>query len=503
MVAKKAMARKNISDLLLASLIYNTCRFPSIASNGIDLYERASAVFGRKLVNFMVQHTFFTHFCGGESVEAVKSTIAKLKSDNVGGILDYAVERAGAADENLAVLLEEIQAVHDLAPDGYAAVKVTALGDLELLKRMSTILVEIKRFYARIANPTVPVTFISELQPFELEKEGLLPPSISWENFQKGWDTFFVTESEEQVRAEFERHNPINGQIDLINWMQSFSLVDLANLTSKCKETGPLARSMLTESELKDMTLMLDRLETLMEKAYKLNVRVLVDAEFYSTQPAINHVVLNLQRKYNKTRPIVNNTYQCYLKGMDRRVDNDLQRSIREGWFFGGKIVRGAYMVSEAQEAASMNRASPILGTKETTDQMYDSIAEMLITHPSKPEFMMASHNVESCVKLAEMADEESAKRISFGQLYGMADHLTFYLAEKNLKVYKYIPYGPVDEVIPYLIRRAQENSSILGGPNVVMERKMVSADIFRRLKYLFLMIPSGCLVFYWPSSVC
>jgi len=238
-----------------------------------------------------------------------------------------------------------------------------------------------------------------------------------------------------------------------------------------------------------------------MDLAQQLGVRVMVDAEWVDIQPAIDHLVLFLQRKYNAgDQPIVFQTYQTYLKGMHCSVLRDLERSKREGWYFGAKVVRGAYMVSEREKAQTRGVESPICETYEATEKNFHDTIESILSHnvpaggsigrkgssgkDAEAEMLIASHNrgsIELVIRrMQELGKDQTG--VYFGQLLGMADHLTFTLAKNNYKAYKYVPYGPIDEVVPYLIRRTQENSAILGSPGVQEERQMVSHELRRRI---------------------
>lgn len=182
------------------------------------------------------------------------------------------------------------------------------------------------------------------------------------------------------------------------------------------------------------------------------------------------------------------NTYQTYLKSSLNWCQRDMDRSRREGWAFGAKVVRGAYMVSERQRAKDLGIESPISDSYEDTEKNFHNILGQILKRKAKggaAEVMVASHNQDSVrfvVGEMQRLGIRPEDGVYFGQLLGMADHLTFTLGRHGYKSYKYIPYGPIGEVIPYLIRRTQENSSILGSPGVQKERAMVRREIRRRL---------------------
>jgi len=329
-------------------------------------------------------------------------------------------------------------------------------------------LIEIEAFFSKLAanSPSGSVT------------------ELTFDDFLIGWERFFNVSSVENVRAAFDKvDTDKDGIIDIIDWMSSLSILDLPQLVSSCKEQGPLYRAALNEDELVQMKNLIRRCDEVCRLAADLGVRVMIDAEWTAIQPAIDNTIMHMQRRYNKKSAVVFSTYQSYLVGSHDRVKRDLERSIREQWMFGTKVVRGAYMVSERERANRLNLPSPIWGSYRETEQNFHAVLNTLLSHPST-EVMVASHNERTMKFVIEKLFEYSKPKsqVYFGQLLGMADHLTFTLAAQKFQAYKYIPYGPVDEVMPYLIRRTQENSTLLGTPAVVEERKMLFHELKRRL---------------------
>jgi proline dehydrogenase len=229
---------------------------------------------------------------------------------------------------------------------------------------------------------------------------------------------------------------------------------------------------------------MINRLEMLATAAAKHNVALMVDAEQSYMQPSIDHLALNLQRKYNQEHAVIFNTFQCYLKDSVHRVKIDLVRAKREKFKFACKLVRGAYMVQERKRAIDMKYKDPIHDTITDTHENYDNIVELLLDHNSIASFMVASHNEESVHRTTELMHARGIPKsnggVYFGQLKGMCDHVSFSLGHAGYKVFKYVPYGPVKEVIPYLVRRAEENVDLMQGAG--KESSMLKNEIFRRM---------------------
>jgi proline dehydrogenase len=203
-------------------------------------------------------------------------------------------------------------------------------------------------------------------------------------------------------------------------------------------------------------------------------------------------LVLELQYTYNSKSvtdfPVIYNTYQCYLKDASRRLRADLERSKRYDYHFGAKLVRGAYMESERALAASLGLPSPIHETKANTDACYNDAVKFLLGQSTKSdsnvEFMCATHNQDTIEKaihiMGELNIDPQDRTISFAQLYGMMDNLTYNLGKHGFRAFKYVPYGEVKMVMPYLLRRANENSSLSGGAR--KELRMISRELRRRL---------------------
>ncbi|MEW5306013.1 MAG: hypothetical protein WDW36_008518 [Sanguina aurantia] len=197
----------------------------------------------------------------------------------------------------------------------------------------------------------------------------------------------------------------------------------------------------------------------------------MVDAEHSYFQPAIDHFVTRLMRKHNTQGPaVVFNTYQAYTKDCEQRVRNDMCRAQREGYTFAAKLVRGAYLTLERERAAAQSYPSPCHDTLEATHASFDACSDLMLKGVAAggSEVLLGSHNQASIqLAVARMSLLDLDPRTSpvyFGQLLGMSDHLTFTLGKHGYRAFKYVPYGKVDEVIPYLLRRAQENKAVLKG---------------------------------------
>lgn len=228
----------------------------------------------------------------------------------------------------------------------------------------------------------------------------------------------------------------------------------------------------------------MDRTLAICERAISLGLGVLIDAEQTWLQDRIDDIVLLLMKKYNKqNKAVIFNTIQAYRIDRDSYLDNLLELGRKEGFSVGIKLVRGAYLETERELAVSEKRDSPLWATKQETDDCYDRCAEKLIQNIENVGFVAGTHNEESVEKIIALMTQlkisKDDKRVYFSQLYGMSENLSFVLAKSGYRVAKYVPYGPIEATMPYLSRRAQENSSVRG--QTTRELGLIIRELKRR----------------------
>lgn len=223
----------------------------------------------------------------------------------------------------------------------------------------------------------------------------------------------------------------------------------------------------LTEEEEKEYSFYKMRVESICRAAYESGLPVLVDAEHSWIQDKVDDLVREMMEKYNKEEAIVFNTYQLYRHDKLASLVADFEYAKIKGFHIGAKLVRGAYMEIERARAEEKNYESPIQNTKIDSDLDFNHAVSFCLDNIDRIHFMAGTHNEDSCLLLAEEIEkrglEKDDKRIHFAQLLGMSDNLSFNLSIAGYNVAKYMPYGPVKSVMPYLIRRAQENTSVGG----------------------------------------
>lgn len=223
----------------------------------------------------------------------------------------------------------------------------------------------------------------------------------------------------------------------------------------------------LTEEEKAEFTRLLKRCDAICKACYEAGIPVLVDAEHSWIQDTIDDIARELMERYNKEKPIVYNTYQLYRHDKLASLKADLAYAETQGFYLGAKIVRGAYMEIERERAAEKGYNSPIQPTKEASDVDYNEAILFALDHIDRIGLMAGTHNDQSSMLLATEMDNRGIAHnhphVFFAQLLGMSDNLSFNLGAAGYNVAKYMPYGPVKAVMPYLFRRAQENSSAAG----------------------------------------
>ncbi|PNS96309.1 hypothetical protein POPTR_017G109300v4 [Populus trichocarpa] len=379
----------------------------------------------RDVVLKTVRHTFFKHFCAGEDVVEARRCFERVNEAGLRVMLDFAVEYTSnndACDQNLKGFLDSVQLAMSLPPSSVSSVvaKVTAMCPLSLLERVS----------------------------------------------------------------------------DLLRWQQrdpSFNLPWKQNSFPIFSDSSPLYHTLkkpepLTPQEENDLQLGQERLWKLCEKCVQVNIPLTVDAEHISVQPAIDYLTYLTAIKYNKNdNPIVYGTIQAYLKDAKERLLLATKAADKMGVPMGIKLVRGAYMSSERKTASSLGYESPIHNSIQETHACYNDCVSFMLEKiaNSSNAVILATHNVESgrlaATKAIDLGIEKRNQKLEFAQLYGMSDALSFGLSNAGFLVSKYTPYGSIEMVIPYLLRRAEENRGLLSASSI--DRELTRKELKRRLK--------------------
>ena len=243
------------------------------------------------------------------------------------------------------------------------------------------------------------------------------------------------------------------------------------------------AGASLSAEEEQEYSHVLKRIDAICASASKNNTSIFIDAEETWIQDAIDSITNLMMSRYNKDKVSVFNTFQMYRHDRLAFLKKSYEEANKQGYLLGAKLVRGAYMEKERARAEEMGYDSPINPTKQATDEQFNQGVRFCVDHYETIALCNATHNLESSALLASLIQDKNLPKdhphLNFCQLYGMSDNLTFNLAAEGFNVGKYVVYGQVEEVVPYLVRRAQENSSVTG--DMSRELELYSEEIKRR----------------------
>ncbi|PZF72481.1 proline dehydrogenase family protein [Taibaiella soli] len=245
------------------------------------------------------------------------------------------------------------------------------------------------------------------------------------------------------------------------------------------------AGSTLTAEEQAEWQRVRQRIYDICGAASRYRVMVLVDAEESWIQQPVDDLTDDMMEAFNKEEAYIFNTFQMYRHDRLVFLKQSFEKAQQRDYILGAKLVRGAYMEKERKRAAEMGYTSPIQPNKESTDNDYDEAVDFCLSHLSSDNIavFIGTHNEKSCLKAAAYMEQHhisaNTNKVYFSQLYGMSDNISFNLAHAGYHVAKYLPYGPVKDVIPYLMRRAQENTSVAGQTG--RELSLINKEMKRR----------------------
>ncbi|XP_026674688.1 proline dehydrogenase 1, mitochondrial isoform X3 [Ceratina calcarata] len=495
-------------------------------------------ILGEKLFTKLMKSTFYGHFVAGEDEVQITPVLDRLRQFGVKPILDYSVEEdisqeeaerrelqssvSEAGDEkregplkkyhvakpfadrrykvssartyfylneascerNMDIFVRCLESVAAASMGvGFTAIKLTALGRPQLLLQLSEVIMRARQYMSDVVGG----------------EGAVLTHHAKRDDFMKKFEEAHIKDEEPVQKFLQKIQSDKEGSvIHLFPWSgildENYELSETFQVPDM--KTGKMVRlmSQLTSKEEEMFRNMIRRLNNIVSVADKLDVRIMIDAEQTYFQPAISRLTLEMMRKYNTRKAVVFNTYQTYLQEAFNEVKTDLEQAERQNFYFGAKLVRGAYIEQERARAAAMGYPDPTNPTYEATTESYHrTLMECLRRmkqykdkgeDPKKIGIMVASHNEDTVrfaiEKMKEIGISPEDKVICFGQLLGMCDYITFPLGQSGYSAYKYIPYGPVKEVLPYLSRRAQENRGIL--KKIKKEKRLLLSEIMRRL---------------------
>uniref|UniRef100_A0A8B9HHQ1 Proline dehydrogenase n=1 Tax=Astyanax mexicanus TaxID=7994 RepID=A0A8B9HHQ1_ASTMX len=448
--SREAYRSKATLELIRNLLVLKICSYDVLVDHNKEIMDLSRTLLGQKGFEQLMKMTFYGQFVAGEDHQSIRPLIQKNMQFGVGAVLDYSfiVSRkytggcSGAnpdskkfrsdhqdgatgpyfysdeakCDQNVETFMKCIKASSGSSEDGFTAIKMTALGRPQFLVQFSEVLMKWRCFFSFLAAKQGK--YGQEVLEQKLDLEQL--------------------QVEDGVRWRSEHILQIQIQDNVL-----LSLLNPTHTSPHPHKPNPYA--------------------------VENSVRLMVDAEQTYFQPAISRLTLETQRSFNTHRPVIFNTYQCYLKEAYDNVSMDVELSRREGWCFGAKLVRGAYMDQERRRAAEMGYEDPINPDYESTNRMYHS----------------ENHHHPANLKVSSQDKINKIKKITYNFLalylqFKIKFSVCVCLGQAGFPVYKYVPYGPVSEVIPYLSRRAQENRGVMKGAQA--ERELLWSELVRRL---------------------
>ena len=320
----------------------------------------------------------------------------------------------------------------------------------------------------------------------------------SGENLQESFKTVkklndknvksYLHYSVEGLENEKTYDNSLKEVIRSIEFAASKDILDFTVFKPTAIASSDILNKVTEEKELSDFEKglydrIIDRFDIICKTAFENQIKVLVDAEESWFQGAIDNIVLSMMIKYNKHNTIVFNTSQMYRHDRLNYLYQLKKLSIENSFHIGIKLVRGAYIEKENKRAKKHNYKSPICESKDATDVNFNEGTKFILSNLDNFSLFCGSHNEKSIYYILDIMKEEKIQKnnpkIWFGQLYGMSDNISFNLAEEGYNVIKYLPFGPIKQVIPYLIRRAEENTSVKGQTS--RELQLIMKELKRR----------------------
>uniref|UniRef100_T1GRH8 Proline dehydrogenase n=1 Tax=Megaselia scalaris TaxID=36166 RepID=T1GRH8_MEGSC len=446
---------KTTPEVLRAYIVYKLCSYEKLVDHNMKLMKISEKILGKFLFSKLMKATFFGHFVGGEDLKQLMPFVMRLQSFGVKSILDYSVEEDLSEEQAEKIVKESsvsemgdeiadgsLKQYHvmenshmDRLGTGITAIKLTALGRPQLLLQISEVIMKAREYIDSMAggnhkNVLLHHKTIEEMERYYKDKVG---------------EQQDVKEFLKQVTSDKE------GIINLFPWSgivdENFQLSETFRIPDP--KTGRMRKfiSQITPKEESMFRNMIHRVNTIAQKAKEVGGCVMVDAEQTYFQPAISRITVEMMRKHNKEKVVVMNTYQNYLQSAFDEVKADLEQAKRQNFYFGAKIVRGAYMEQERARAKELGYPDPINPTYEATSEMYHKTLIECLTRirdlkkqkmdPKRITIMVASHN-EDTIRLAinkmdEIGVSPEDNVILFGQLLGMCDFITFPLGAADM----------------------------------------------------------------------
>ncbi|KAK2190349.1 hypothetical protein NP493_83g02003 [Ridgeia piscesae] len=483
------------SELFRAYVIFSFCSSDFLVSKIVKILGWTRRVLGRVLYRAVMKPTIYGQFLAGDNDRDILGVAERNLSRGVNAMMAYIaseVHGAGGAGTTLSCrrrvkdvyqtnfdavrhsidLAAEVAAKSGTSQRQWAAAKVTFIAEPEVLRHMTDLIntntsILGAAYRQTSTEPTKRDSLVELLNDIlhQAEKTNgfVSPPAIR-----------HLEELDDSLTTNIAFHLTCKKSRELAQFTQ-----------------GEASASTLSDTEETHLNQVWKRMCVLAEHAESRGVVFAWDAEQIYLQPAIDLLLLDLMRKYSRQHAAIFHTYQCYLKSTHEKVVRDLKLSRKEDFCLAAKLVRGAYLIEERKRAVSLRYEDPTNPTYESTTTMYHRVADEFLRHiqtrPGRVEVVIATHNeatVGHVLRQISNRGLDTSNAISFAQLHGMRDYITMPLGYAGYPVYKLLNYGPVEECVAFLSRRAQENSSAIATANE--ERKLIGRELRRRFTSLF-----------------
>ena len=535
--AKAAYESKNTFELFRSRIVLRLCGIDSIVNNNEKLLKFSKIMLPKKMFDSVMRMTFYGQFVGGADVNDLRPKLAKMQEYGVKPILDYSVEadlkedetdeiveipvtdvkfkqdsisskrnshqavaRAypykgeDSCEENLNIFLECLETASQVCDkNAFSAIKVTGLGKPNALLEGSHFLHQIRELYIKHSQTfegTLPSYINTKYLPKDVlgPKELLAELRMTLDHFRDMLTSLGADLNESEITDLFDSMSPDEmGHIKFHRFRESCmpGPPEKPLYTVLTKLDLPEGRIRMSVDHLEALNRVEERLIVLCDRAVELDAKILIDAEQTYFQPMIDFFANKMMSRYNKEKVHVFNTYQCYLKSTPSQLIYDADKANVLGYKLGAKLVRGAYMEQERQRALDLDYEDPIYPDKAHTNSCYHNMVEIVLKQieRQKCEVMIASHNEFTIQYVVERMRQSGIcpanGGIFFGQLLGMCDQVTYLLGAGGYCSYKYVPYGPIEAVLPYLSRRAYENKGMLKGSQKEIE--LLKGELKRR----------------------
>ena len=437
---------------------------------------------GKRLFTYLMKKSFYGQFAGGENISELKPCVENLAQHGVHSMLNFSVESdldttvgESQCEESLETILSILDSSKEVCQGRpFSSFKITGLTTPQFLYEFTDVLEGVQRVFLECSVAERDIGgFVSSLSGEVVRGDETLFVNrvITREGFVKiagSPELFDSVDTGNTGKLDFYQFREI-----LMSNPKIISQIEgIPELTAELVEGG---------------TRLKDRLTQIIKKTKSIDARIMIDAEQTYMQPAIDYFTVELMREHNQGVAYIYNTYQCYLKRTPNTLTLDARDALSRGYTLGVKLVRGAYMVEEAARAARLRYENPVQNSKEETDQAYHNMLDVLLELVSRDHcYMLAGSHNEVTVKylMSQLQHHnlhpDPRERVVFGQLYGLCDPTTFQLSSSGYTVFKAIAWGPVEAVLPFLARRAQENTGVLGSRT--RELDLLKMEIWRRV---------------------